>query len=227
VQDHDAYLGRSLNQRAYDAAKAADTAFNTVMRQAAAAGRLASGNTLAAFHKDSERVFNEEFGRAAQFAFNLTENNGEDVIKPLTYFAGRVVNLIMEKVTLCGKRTGIQEDTVARELHNIRETLISQRDRSLDDFVHGMIGDVRLKKETSISVVNNQTNSPGAIQQAGVGNFSQAAFTQQHHALIAAIDKAMVSEEFAALKQEEKDELADVAEALKTEAAKATPILGG
>jgi hypothetical protein len=45
-------------------------------------------------------------------------------------------------------------------------------------------------------IINSQTNSPGAVQQVGVGNFSQTAFVQNHQPLIAAIDAALVSAEF-------------------------------
>ena len=226
--DENAYLLRSLDQRVTDGAEAADLAFNAVMRQNAGVGRLASGNTLLSFQRDSERVFNEEFGKAAQFAYNLTEERGADAIDPLRVFASSLIALVMEKVIACGKRTGVFEPTLSEFMQKIRVTLEGRRERLLDDFSHGMAGNVRMKKEASINVINNQTNSPGAIQQAGVGNFSQTAFTQQHHALVSAqIDMALASEEFSCLKQDEKDELSDIAEALKAEAAKDAPDLVG
>ena len=32
------------------------------------------------------------------------------------------------------------------------------------DFTHGMLGDERMKKDGVVNIINNQTNSPGAIQ---------------------------------------------------------------
>jgi hypothetical protein len=78
-----------------------------------------------------------------------------------------------------------------------------------------------------VNVINSQTNSPGAIQFVGIGdNFSQSAFTQNHNELVAAIDRALVSPEFAQLGQEQKDAFADTAAVVKEEAAKSQPDVG-
>jgi hypothetical protein len=70
----------------------------------------------------------------------------------------------------------------------------------------------------------NQTNSPGAIQQVGIGdNFSQSAFTQNHHELVTAIDRALASTEFTQLNQDQKDAFSDTAVVVKEEASKSTP----
>ncbi|MGY8665406.1 hypothetical protein Q3C01_24000 [Bradyrhizobium sp. UFLA05-109] len=96
--------------------------------------------------------------------------------------------LIFDKLVLCGPRTGIAEATVARELNNIKVALLERRDRVLDDFVHGMTGDERMKKDAVVSIVNTQSNSQGAVQQVGVGEFSQSAIINRHQQLVAAID---------------------------------------
>jgi hypothetical protein len=54
-----------------------------------------------------------------------------------------------------------------------------------------MIGSQRLKKDPVVSIVSNQTNSPGAVQQIGVGDFSQKAFVENHQPLVDAINKAL------------------------------------
>jgi hypothetical protein len=54
-----------------------------------------------------------------------------------------------------------------------------------------MMGDERMKKDRIMNIINNQTNSPDAIQQTGAGNFSQQAFTEQNQPMIAAIDAAL------------------------------------
>jgi hypothetical protein len=50
-----------------------------------------------------------------------------------------------------------------------------KRERLLDDFKHGIIGSERLKRDPVVSFVANQTGSPGAVQQIGIGDFSQSA----------------------------------------------------
>ncbi|SHG79504.1 hypothetical protein [Bradyrhizobium erythrophlei] len=223
MSNQEAYLGRSLNQRAYDAADLASAAMQAVMRQNNAAGRLASGSTLLALRSESVRIFNEEFGKAAQFAFNLMESNGDEITKPLAYFAQRMIDLIVEQVRTYAMQTGIAEATVAPEITKTKTTLEERRERLLDDFCHGMMGDLRLKKDPVVSVINSQTNSPGGIQQVGVGNFSQTAFAQNHQPLIAAIDAALASAEFEGLEASQKQGFRDIADVVKEEAAKPQP----
>jgi hypothetical protein len=219
----EAYLGESLNDRAYDAVKAGEAALNAIMRQNAAAGRLASGATLIAFGNEVSRIFGEEFDSAAQFTFNLTGGHAPEAIKPLDYFAGRVVDMLVQKLVEFGLRTGIDGPTWGRELNNIRVRLGELRTRRMRDFTHGIMGNERMKKDGVVNIVNNQTNSPGAIQQSGVGNFSQQAFTQQHQPLIAAIDAALASAEYANLAETQKQGFKDIADVVKEEASKPVP----
>lgn len=218
-----AYLGANLNDRAYDAAKAFDAAVSAVMAQHAATGRLASGATLIAFGNAANKIFGEEFDKAAKFVFNLTGRNDAEVVVPLDYFAGRVVDLFTSKLKACGPQTGIAEATVAPELNKIHVQLGEVRTRRVRDFTHGMLGNERMRKDPVVSIINTQSNSPGAVQQVGVGEFSQQAFVRHHQQLVSAIEKALASPEFQSLKQPEKDGIQDVAEALKDEAAKTNP----
>lgn len=224
MDDISEYLGRNLNQRAADVVPVINAAIETAMRQAAAAGRLASGNTLHEFTKESMRVFTEEVQKGCQFAFNLTESSSLKIVEPLRYFAGRVETIVMDKVIDGGNRLGIAEPTVARQVTNIRVALAEKKQRIIDDFAHGMMGENRLKKDSVVNVV--QTNSPGAVQQVGIGQFSQTAFVQNHQPLIAAIDAALSSPEFVALKDEDKVGLRDIADIVKAEAQKPTPDAG-
>jgi hypothetical protein len=57
------------------------------------------------------------------------------------------------------------------------------RYRILDDFKNGMLGSERLKKDSVESIIYSQTNSPGAVQQVSVSNFSQQAYVQQQRSL--------------------------------------------
>jgi hypothetical protein len=46
-----------------------------------------------------------------------------------------------------------------------------------------MLGSERLKKDSVESIIYSQTNSPGAVQQVSVSNFSQQAYVQQQRPL--------------------------------------------
>ena len=220
------YLGRSLNTRAQDVAAKCELALERMMREANAAGRLASGYTLNAFKTICLEQMTEAFSEAATFAFNLTESNGPDVLEPLRFFAGRIEKNITDAVTSRGLQTGIAEETVARQLSDIKDDLRTRKEQLVDDFEHGMQGNSRLKKDPLVSVIANQTGSPGAIQQIGVGTFSQNAFAQQHAPLIAAIDDALKSAEYLNLEPKTQQGFEDVADIVREEASKQTPNVG-
>lgn len=169
------------------------------------------------------RVFGDQFDSAAKFTFSLTGANAPETIKPLDYFAGRVVDMLIQKLVEIGPHTGLDEATRVRDLQLTSVRLNEMRTRRMRDFTHGMLGDERMKKDGVVSIINNQTNSPGAIQQSGVGNFTQLAFTQQHQPLIAAIDAALESAEFASLHEGQKHGFKDIADVVKEEASKPTP----
>jgi hypothetical protein len=122
-------------------------------------------------------------------------------------------------------RLGIHGSIVPNQLNVIHHGLIDKRARLTDDFKHGMRGSERLKKDPLVSV--NQTNSPGAIQQVGIGdNFSQTAFNKNHQELINAIDRALASKEFTGLNRDQQEVFGDTAAVVKEEAAKAEPDVG-
>ncbi|MHC2842851.1 hypothetical protein [Bradyrhizobium diazoefficiens] len=162
MSDQQAYLERSLKQRAYDAAIKADKALEAVMRQNAAHGRLASGNSLSSFRSEALRIFEEEFASASKFACAAMERIDSHSAAAVTVFAERVAEMIHEKVVLCGRRIGVDDKTVDRQLGVIKDALQEKRLRVVDDFLHGMTGDERLKKDPVVSIVNSQTNNlPG------------------------------------------------------------------
>ncbi len=215
------YLGHTLNARTYDTATEIAVAVQTVMRQLVPKGQTGA----AAKHIDTEAInlFSSKVTEACQFAFNLTGSIGPEVVGPLSFFAGRVETIISDEVRSKMDRLGLPQDLAAREFVKLQGKLQSMRFRLLDDYSHGMMGNSQLKKDPVVSIVSNQTNSPGALQQIGVGDFSQKAFIQNHQPLIDAVNKALASSEFAALKPDQKEGFKDVADALLDEAKKPTP----
>ena len=157
------YLSRGLNQRVADLKQSNGHGLEVTMRQAAAAGRLASGNTLRQFTDACLADFEKAYLDAQRFAFNLTRNN--EAIQQLDECAQMMINVIMEEVSDRSKRLGIDGTIIPNQLNVIHRSLMEKRKRLTDDFQHGMRGSERLKKDPPVSVVNTQTNSPGAIQQ--------------------------------------------------------------
>lgn len=173
------YLGRSLNTRSYAAAEAFGVAKAAIMAKAAAAGSLGSGRTLLLFQEQALSVFTDKANEAAQFVFNLTETNDGEVAKQLFYCMGRMADMIADAVAGSSGRLGINGAIPAAQANKTRELLDLRKVQLMDDFTHGMMGKQRLKKDPLVSVINTQTNSPGAIQQVGIGDkFSKPPLTK-------------------------------------------------
>jgi hypothetical protein len=219
------YLDRSLSQRVTAARTDCATALDRVMRQNAAAGRLASGASLKMFSDETVGAFKTAYLEAQQFTFNLTVKHEE--VDRLSKCASEMIAVLMVEVTERSSRLGIHGTVVPNQLAAIQHSLEELKRHLTDDFQHGMRGTERLKKDPVVSVINNQTNSPGAIQQIGIGdNFSQQAFAQNHQELLNAIDRALASQEFAQLPADQKEAFSDTAGVVKEEASKSQPDVG-
>jgi hypothetical protein len=173
-------------------------------------------------------ILEREVNSAIQFAYNATGEHTGPVYDQVAYCANQMTERIVSDVRQKAAANdhafgGGYAEIVNRMLTAMQE----KRDLLLDNFKHGMMGDHRLKKDPLVNVINTQTNSPGAIQQMGIGdNFSQTAFNKNHHELVSAIDRALVSLEFSQLGQGQKDAFSDTAVIVKEEAAKAQPDVG-
>lgn len=218
-----AYLGRSLDNRLPDVYEAVSREINTIQARHAAAGRLQSGATLIAFEEVAANLFKSTVADASKFTFEFTEGHEPEALVYLKNFANRVQQMIMAEITEKADRLNLGAVT-ATQMEKVRVKLERFKEQALADFSHGMQGSERLKKDSVVSVINNQINSPGGIQQVGIGdNFSQTAFTQNHNELVAAINRALISQEFTQLSTEQKEALSDTAAVVKEEASKAVP----
>lgn len=219
----DGYLQRSVNRRTYEADTALKAAIGTVMAQAAAKGMLGSGNTLWSFRTETLRIFEDGFKEAAQFTYNLQGAVDEPSTAALSFYAKRVIGMFMHHLGDAGMRLGLPESMVAGQITNIGSALEERAAGLLDDFAHGMMGSVRMKKDPVVSVALSQSNSPNAVQQVGFGQFSQTAFTQQHNGLVEAIEAVLRSAEFQSLPEGQRDAFRDIAEVVREEASKPEP----
>ena len=215
------YLTRHLAGRVRDLRELIGHRLEMIMRKNAAAGRLASGNSLQMFTDEALSTLEQAYADALQFAFSATGGHEKDTVDKLSLCGSEMIAAIMEQATGRANRLGIAGSIVPQQLDVIRHKLEDKHKRLTDDFAHGMYRSERLKKDPLVNVVNN--NSPGAIQQVGVGNFSQSAFLQNNTELVNAIDQALASDEFKALDADTQATLHDTAEVLKDEASKTNP----
>ncbi|MGY4291507.1 hypothetical protein ACVWXO_010773 [Bradyrhizobium sp. LM2.7] len=215
------YLTRHLAGRVSDLRDLIGHRLEVIMRRNAADGRLASGASLVMFTDEASSTFEQAYADALQFAFSATGGHEKDTVAQLNLCGSEMISAVMAQATERANRLGIAGPIVPQQLDVMRHKLEDKHKRLTDDFAHGIQGNERLKKDPLVNVVNN--NSPGTIQQVGIGNFSQSAFLQNNTELVNAIDQALASEEFKALDADTQATLHDTAEVLKGEASRINP----
>jgi hypothetical protein len=218
-----AYVSRALERLVEKARENASAAISRIHATNAAAGRLESGITLIQSNDAMLALMKTSIDEGILLVFNAFEKVTVEGATLLQQFSAALAKVLAAPVwnwvNVGGLSTNIKLK-MAKEL-DVRLTEVSAA--AIDDFEHGMMGGARLKKEHVVSIVNNMINSPGGVQQAGVGEFSQTAFTNQSNNLIRAIDGLLASAEFQNLDQDKRDAVADVANSLKQEAASKDP----
>jgi len=219
----DGYLASNLNRRSSKVADDFAAAIDKIRAQAAQAGALGGSRTYLQFIDAGSTILSREVNDAIQFAYNLTGKHHGEVVNQVAYCATQMLAKIMQ---IARQHASIDGGTAAGIINKMDVVLSETKDALVDDFRHGMMGSQRLKKDPVVSIVGNQNNSPGAVQQIGVGNFSQSAFVQNHKPLVEAIDAALSSAEFKALPEPNQQGFRDVAEVVKEEAYKDTPDSG-
>lgn len=221
------YLGSNLNERTRKATHDFAAEMAQVTSKMARNGTLNSSMTFVQFWQVGLSVFEREANAACKFIYNLTEQHTGEPYNQVAYCVGRMAENILQAVTDRAAQAGALGGSYAGIVQNMREEMNLKRDHLLADFRNGMMGTERLKKDPLLSVINNQTNSPGAVQQLGIGDkFSQVAFVQNHQELVSAIDRAIASAEFGQLSQDQREAFSDIAVVVKDEASKAQPDIG-
>lgn len=219
------YIGKSLDNRLHDVQETVTKRIQVMTGEHASKGALQSGATIRALGQIAIDVAKSAVADACKFAFEYTGTADADTLSRLRLFTKRVIEIVYTPAVQMSGRLGL--NTVANDhMAKVKVDLDRITDQLLADFEAGMHGSERLKKDPVVHAVINQSNSPGAVAQVGSGTFSQNAFTQQQHQLISAIDEALASAEFLALKPDEQQGFRDIADVVKTEAAKPTPDAG-
>jgi hypothetical protein len=224
MSDEIAYVGRNLNARTIKAVEDFQKEVSRILSEATMAGALHSSRTFIRFWEAGVEILEREINSAIQFAYNHTGQHTGEVYDQVAYCSSQMVERILQAVrTRAGMNDRAFGGGYGEIVDRMQAAMREKREWLLDDFKHGMMGSKRLKKDPVVSIVSNQTNSPGAVQQIGVGEFSQSAFVQNHQPLVDAVNKALASPDFAKLEPAQKEGFKDVADTLLDEAKKEKP----
>jgi hypothetical protein len=213
------YLGRNLTNRVREALTVFQTEITAILSQAASHGAAQGSRVYVQYRQHGIDVLKASINDAAQFAYNLTGEHTGEVFRQVEHCAKLMIDAMMNAIIVRAGQSNHYGEIVGKTRIAFQDTAQSL----LDDFKNGMMGSNRLKKDPVVSIVANQSNSPGGIQQVGVGDFSQAAFVDNRKQIIEAIDAALVSSEFESLDPTEKEGVRDIAEVVKDEAEKVQP----
>jgi hypothetical protein len=221
------YVARALSRFVDETRTRAIDAVTNIHSRNTAAGRLESGATLIESNDEMLALMKGTMKQGAEFIFNAYEDVTAAGVAALRKFGDDLALVVAAPVVEWAEagQGGPGERLKAQMADELKKRLDIARNAALDDFSHGMHGNSRLRKEPVVANIINNTisNSPGAVQQAGIGDFSQSAIIQNSGNLIKAIDAFLATPEFQKLDPEKRNAVADVAEALKNEAAKTQP----
>jgi hypothetical protein len=217
------FIARNLTGRVEEFKEALHRELGAITSAMSKHGRLSSATTLNRIADASQRMLREDFASAAKFAFAVHETIDEDLIERMRGFLAKAETIIDDTLRTVAKRTGMDDKTIEPFCARTTEGVQNLSARLLDDFSFGMVGSDKLRKDPLVSVINNQTNSPGAVQQVGFDNASLQASVQNTTQLVEALRQFVDSDAVAALEPEKRVAVRDVAETMMDEAQKPKP----
>jgi hypothetical protein len=220
------YLQRSLERRIQSAAVNIEKAIERMMSEHAAKGLLQRGATVRQFDRIAIDGFANWFSDAAVFVYSLTDRHDTEVGAHLNFSADQLSAAIGELAAKRARNAGSVAKMIQDRVADLTGQIQSKKNDLLDDFIHGMLGSERMKKDPLVSVTATQQNSPGAVQQLGIGSNKQTATVENYRSIIDAVDSIINSGEYRALPEDKKVEFKDIADVLKEEAAKQSPDAG-
>ncbi len=215
------YLKRNLRRRVERAYPAFVRSIEAMMAEHAGKGMLASGATVSRFEEISTEALRSWYGDAAVFTYSLTDQHGPEVSEHLNDEARNLIASICIFVRERGMNTGLTPEVFNKQADHFHSLLNRISAEQLDDFEHGILGNTRMKKDPLITMTANQTNSPGSVQQLGVG--STQTVNVGYQSLVSAIDSIVGSEEYNSLAPGARAEFHAIADFIKAEAGKTPP----
>jgi hypothetical protein len=189
------YLGRNLTNRVRETLNVFEQEMTAILSQAASHGAVHSSRVYVQYWQRGIELLKTSVNDAAQFAYNLTGEHTGEVFRQVEHCAKQMVSAMMNAISARAGQSNPYGEIIGKTRVAFEELIQSL----LDDFYNGMMGSSKLKHDPVVSIVASQTDSPGGIQQVGVGDFSQAALVDNRNQIVEAIETALASFEFNSL----------------------------
>lgn len=222
MADHE-YIVRRLMVMASEALVSIQKA--VVQFEATAAGQGAYGGSRMHLHchETAAAMLQESLADMATFAFNASEGRSEEAAQAVERAGLKVIRDLKAWLDKKYDRTTSGAAYLGPPLFQLEDRLHNIVKHAVDDFRHGMVGVLPLKKDPLVNIVSNIANSPGAVQQTALGQNNQQSIQQQKSELIEVIDDLVASDEFKSLSELNRFAVRDTADVLREEIAKPDP----
>jgi hypothetical protein len=190
---------------------------------AAVEGMLQSGNTIVAVSKAVQESFRATLHLLCRFGFEASGKVTPETADLLDSIASSLACEHLAMLEQLQEAATLPERTFTRVIDECRDQLFETRSALIDDFKHGMHEGKQVTKEPFVSFSSHITNSPGAVQQTGVGTLTQTVSEQTFAPLLGTVEAMLRSPEVAALGDEKRQALVDTAEVVRREAQNSQP----
>ena len=217
------YFERASNRRVASTHEAALKELDVELARAAAKGLIGSSFLLGRFNEVLLARYRSDLPQFGNFLFEAVGDNTPQMVDLLRLHATK---LSADLLLLHGEyrqRSGVPGPLPQQMGDKLQNRMVEFGEATVDDFLNGIIGGTRLRKDPLVNIVSTISNSPGAVQQSGIGHLTQSVNQQQFDQLLEAIEALRSSAAVASLPPAQQEAIADVAEAVQAEAIKPKP----
>jgi hypothetical protein len=209
-----AYLEKKLASTAAEVVEDSLRAVIVAQGEATKAGALGNSRAYLIYNDAVFEVMKAVLPRMARMVYHATEGASEAAANLLDAAASKMVADIAEaldkKFRQAAKAYG--DSPLVDQL---TAKLTRAKDQVVEDFKHGMDGDVPLTKQQTGNVYVTQTNSPAG--QIAVGNQNIQSIQQQSSAFIKTIEDVLASDGFKELNNDKAEVVRTLADLVREE----------
>lgn len=214
------YLARACARLTEEALEEVERAHNQIMIENSRHGRLESSTTLIQFKREAERVVREAGQKMVRRAADTEGASASGMVRAhLMRCLDAISDVLAERYRKATWGQGLEQ----RLGNEFLETSQKEIDAIIDDFEHGFLSGEKLASDPVISIVSQITNSPGAVQQSGIGNVQTGIDSSAAADLRAELESFLRSQELQRLDAVERAAAKDLAETLRDELCKPSP----
>lgn len=184
------YLDKKLGSVADEAVEDSLKAVNIAEGQVILAGQVGNSRAYLIYNDAVFEVMKAVLPRLARVAFHVSNGHSSEVADVLDAAATKMVATITKSLEKRFRQAARAFDD--SPLDQLTQKLMQMKDQVIEDFRHGMDGDVPMAKEKGGTTYNvTQTNSPGA--QLALGDNNVQKIRQQSARLMSALDELLAS----------------------------------